>query len=1118
MFHIYYSNQLDILKTLVTTLMQYDPLKNAFASEIILVQSLGMAQWLQIEIAKSIGISANIKFALPAKFIWDMFISVLPDIPIENSFSKNAINWKIMHRLPMLLKKNEFISLHYYLDKKTDKRKLFQLSYRIADLFDKYLVYRPEWLNSWESGILINGLGEAQKWQSILWCDLIQYSKELGQSLWHRANLYARFMQKMNTSEKIFFKNLPKRIFVCGITSLPPAYLKILEALSMHVEIHLLFTNPCREYWCDIQDHEYFKKDDNHKYQKVESYFLDKASITSNIYNQRNTNPLLYSWGKLGSDHLFLLHQIESKYNIDAFVNIERDNLLHNVQSDILNLKDHSIIDLNFTKLLDSSNKRCLEPTDNSITIHNCHSPQREVEVLQNYLLNIMEKNKNINPRDIIVMVADIDNYIPFIQAVFDNYPDTRYLPFSISNSSSSKSHPAIVAILYLLSLPNNRCISEDILGLLNVSSLANNFSITETKLHLLRRWVNESGIRWGIDDTNIEEFSLPVTGQHTWNFGLQRMLLGHAMESCNGHWEGIIPYDESSGTLSELIGCIGKLLSKLNHWRKVLAQSRSLSEWLPLCKELIDSFFSINNVETEAALLLVQEEWKKLIECGIKAKFDEMISIIILRDTLSKRLEKQSINQYFLAGSINFCTLMPMRAIPFKIICLLGMNNDIYPRTVTSLGFDLMSNQSRKGDRNHRDDDRYLFLEALLSAQDQLYISYIGRTIHDCTECYPSILVTELLEYIGQSFYLKGHEKYGLDESAKHVRMHVEHYHTRMPFEVKNFQSNTYNNSFIYEWLPVALGNGIPYTNFVSKLEYKEIKNLTLDRFLTFWKHPIRAWFQQRLGINFYLKNNNIPNTEPFVLSNSERYKINLELLNYLIKGSDIEQLYMYYHAAGNLPYGSFGKFFWKKQSKEMNNIAVLVKNYFSPSKIWEINFKIKNFTFVGWLKQVQKNGLLRWSPTILSIKDGLSLFLEHLIYCILGGKGTSRMYGLNNSYWSFPEFTIEESIEKLTHYIDGYKEGMQQPIILLAKSSSAWLNTSYNKKTNTLLMDSITQFKARNNLLKVFFGNDRNGECSDIYLQRIFNRLKENELQQIIEAAKKWYLPVLKSVNEYY
>lgn len=221
MFTVYHSNQLDLLKTLTSALIARDPLADPFQQEVVLVQSPGMAQWLQMQLAEQFGIAANVAFPLPATFIWDMFTRVLPDIPKESAFSKDAMTWKLMWLLPEMLTQPAFAPLQHYLTDDGDKRKIHQLAGRVADLFDQYLVYRPQWLESWQRGERIDGLAEAQQWQAPLWARLVEYTRELGQPEWHRANLYSRFIHALEQA-KTCPPGLPPRVFICGISALPP--------------------------------------------------------------------------------------------------------------------------------------------------------------------------------------------------------------------------------------------------------------------------------------------------------------------------------------------------------------------------------------------------------------------------------------------------------------------------------------------------------------------------------------------------------------------------------------------------------------------------------------------------------------------------------------------------------------------------------------------------------------------------------------------------------------------------------------------------------------------------------------------------------------------------------
>ncbi|WP_368884537.1 exodeoxyribonuclease V subunit gamma [Providencia vermicola] len=1119
MFQVYHSNQLELLKELIAHLMENEPLSHPFAQEIILVQSPGMSQWLQIELAKRFGIAANIHYPLPATFIWDMFRRVLPDIPKESAYTKQAMTWKLMKILPTVIDEDDFEPLRHYLEHDLDKRKLHQLAGRVADLFDQYLVYRPQWIEKWQQNELIDGLGVNQLWQKRLWLQLVDYTQSLGQSPWHRANLYQSFIDKLSNSQNLH-NVLPKRIFICGISSLPPVYLQALSAIAEHTDIHLMFTNPCRYYWGDIHSHSFLAKLQKRKLR----HYIDKNEISrfkieehaQELFNdegeQELANPLLASWGKLGRDNLYFISQIDSANEISAFVDTNRNSLLENLQQDILDLENHAQLGTDLRAYSTSIGKRVLTLSDQSVTFHSCHSAQREVEVLQDNLLALFEQDPTLTPRDVIVMVSDIDSYTPFIQAVFGNTATKRYIPFSISDRKALQAHPILQAFILLLDLPQSRFSTEQVLTLLEVSAFAERFDIDESELGLLRRWVNESGIRWGLDDDNVRALSLPVIGQNTWQFGLSRMLLGYAMDSRYGPWNGVLPYDECSGLAAQLAGKLALLVSTLKEWRTLLATERTLDEWQDICQQLIESFFQTDS-ETELVLTLVTEQWHKILQNAINSGYDEQISLRLIRDELAVCFDDEKISQRFLAGSVNFCTLMPMRSVPFKVVCLLGMNDGIYPRSIPPLGFDLMAEKPARGDRKRRDDDRYLFLEALNSAAKQLYISYIGLSIQDNQVCNPSVLVTELLDYICQSFCLQGDDKLNIDESALRLKKHLVFQHNRVPFAKENFMANSPYQSFASEWLPAAetvLQEGKP---FIYELDERErVTDISIEQLLRFYRHPIRAFFQQRLKVHFTIEETELPEDEPFLLDKLQRYKMNERILALLIKDENPQPLYQALKASGQLPAKQFGQLYWEQQINDIAPLAEKIKQQNVQPTDYVIDLQINGIKISGVLRNAHEKGILRYRPAYLTAHDGVQLWIEHLLFNLAINEGESVALGRENSIWHFSSVKQSDAKNYLEQLIAGYCKGLNTPLLLLNQSGWNWLSACFDKKTKQYdFASEEIQQKALSILMQSLQGSSmKRGEMEDDYVLRICRNIDQHLIQALLENTQRYLLPM--------
>ena len=467
--------------------------------------------------------------------------------------------------------------------------------------------------------------------------------------------------------------------------------------------------------------------------------------------------------------------------------------------------------------------------------------------------------------------------------------------------------------------------------------------------------------------------------------------------------------------------------------------------------------------------MTLIEQQWQAIITEGLGAEYGDAIPLSLLRDELAQRLDQERISQRFLAGPVNICTLMPMRSIPFKVVCLLGMNDGVYPRQLAPLGFDLMSQKPMRGDRSRRDDDRYLFLEALISAQQTLYISYIGRSIQDNSERFPSVLVQELLDYIGQSHYLPGDELLTCDQSEARVKAHITRLHTRMPFDAQNYLPGE-QQSYAREWLPAASLSGKAHTDFVQPLPFEMPETLTLETLQRFWAHPVRAFFQMRLRVNFRSEESEIPDTEPFTLEGLTRYQLNQQLLNTLVEENDAERLFRRFRAAGTLPYGPFGEILWDTQRQEMQSLAERIIACRQPCQSMEIDLNCNGVQITGWLPQVQEDGLLRWRPSLISIAQGVQLWLEHLVYCASGGTGESRLFLRKDGEWRFPPLDAEQALLYLSQLIEGYREGMSSPLLVLPESGGAWIKTCYDAANDAMLDDDATLQKARSKFLQAY------------------------------------------------
>ncbi|MFM8332263.1 MAG: exodeoxyribonuclease V subunit gamma [Candidatus Methylumidiphilus sp.] len=896
---VIHSNQLESLRSLVVAWIQAHPLA-PLENEIVLVQSNGMSQWLKIALAEAdgLGICAAIAPQLPGRFLWGAYQSVLSkdDVPDVSPFEKQAMAWRLFRLLPGLLADARFVALREFLDDDTDARKRHQLAECLADLLDQYQVYRADWLRDWAEGLdqLRDAHGAAKPlppehvWQAEIWRAILRDVPEEHRGT-SRALLHERFIAALEEAT-VRPPRLPRRVIVFGISSLPQQMVKALAGLAKFCQILLCVHNPCQFYWADIIEHKELLRAERRRQQHKPLMPKDLKDEDLHLH----ANPLLAAWGKQGRDYVRLLDEFDEPENyrawfqridlFDDFGEAGRRSLLQQVQQAILQL----------APLPANPDDRPAASADGSVLFQIAHSPQREVEILHDHLLDLFAQRQQagqpLQPRDIIVMVPDIDTYAPHISAVFGqiDFTDPRYIPYSLTDQSERGHNPLMVAVEALLHLTESRFAVGDLMDLLDVPALRKRFAIGEDDLPMLRRWIEESGIRWGLHAGQRETLGLlPGLEQNSWRFGLCRMLLGYAVGGGEAYAD-IEPYDEIGGLDAALIGPLAALLDTLEtHWR-VLATSATPPVWVERLRQLLDDFFAPDSDREQLSLERLLESLGRFEEVCAEVDLDEALPITVVREAWLSGVDEPTLTQRFLAGRVNFCTLLPMRAIPFQIVCLMGMNDGDYPRTHMPWSFDLMAQAKayRPGDRSRRDDDRYLFLEALLSAREQLYISWVGRSAQDNSERPPSLLVGQLFDYLAAGWTnppLPQREGKEEDGGLALLRLlTVEHplqaFSRRyfLPPQAEGHDARLFTHA--REWRDA---HNLPDRPATAELPpFVQTAPLTLDSLGLFLRHPVKAFFNTRLKVWFDMDTVASEDIEPFAFDRLQQFFLGNELL----------------------------------------------------------------------------------------------------------------------------------------------------------------------------------------------------------------------------------------------
>lgn len=866
-FLAFHSNRSEDLAEVVINWIRRHPL-NPLEEEIILVQSNGMAEWVKMELARIGGVCAATRVELPSRFLWRTYRQVLgrDAVPSDSPLDKVPMIWRLMQLLPTLLDEPDFAPVAGFLQADEPDRML-QLAGKLADLFDQYQNYRADWLGAWALGqdhlILANGrlteLPPEQSWQPRLWRAVL-HTLDTQQQQSIRPQLHQQVLARLGSEEPLASK-VAQRVIVFGMSQIPWTTLQALAALAPHSQVMLAIPNPCRFYWGDIMDGRELLQ----SVRRRQPLRLGRELSSLPLEDMHaHSHPLLAAWGRQGRDFIRQLdvfddaQQSRHKFDlarIDLFDETDEDDhtpLLKQVQNrirDMVPLAEHIASPL--------------ASTDHSIVFHSAHSKVRELEILHDQLLQLLAQSDStqaLNPRDVIVMVPDIEQMAPAIRAVFGQYKrqDPRFIPFDIADMSAKNSSPLLGAVDWLLRLPQQRCCMSELVDLLEVGAVAARFGIDQGSLPKLTQWMVGAGIRWGLNVEHRAELGLLACGdQNSAWFGLRRMLLGFAsgmvaVDEPLGHFNEIEPFAEVGGLEAELAGSLAHLLQALVNWWSVASTPATPAAWVERCRTLLSEMVKAVSDTDKQALVALEDGLVAWLCACEDAGFAEEVPLIVARSAWMEAMEVPKLNQRFQAGGVTFCTLMPMRAIPFEVVCLLGMNDGDYPRRSTRSDFDLMGlpGTARPGDRSRRDDDRQLMLEALLSARRQLYISWCGRSVRDNSEQPPSVLVSQLRDYLSAGW-------------GKAVVSARTTHHPLQPFSRRYFELGSPLVTHAREWRAahasaqmsspgVSLDNPASDIQVLTAFSADPHLPVTLSQLTRFLRNPVKDFFRQRLLVVF--------------------------------------------------------------------------------------------------------------------------------------------------------------------------------------------------------------------------------------------------------------------------
>jgi exodeoxyribonuclease V gamma subunit len=1071
--HLNVSNDISVLAARLTARVGGQH-RDPFQSEWIVTQTAGMNDWLKQRFATDLGIAANMRFCTPDDVVTQVRYWLQP--AGKQPLDREVVRWAIFG----LLGTADFRTAHpekaaYFSD--SDIRRI-SLADEMADLFDQYQIYRSDLLTEWRRRRVH---GEAAvDWQEWLWARL---QERFDTSHIDRVEAKRALREILLDPEAraLVGRRMPI-LHVFGVAVITPYHLEMIYVLSEFIEVYLYLVNPAPgAYWLEDTTERQMAA----KRRGGARTLPGAAQVTLG-------NELLINLGRLVRDSFSLLFQDQDMINLydpEEAAPPAGDRLLHKIQRDI----QHNRHGSDREEILSS------DIEDGSLVLTGSFTPLREVEALYNHLVRLVDGTPGgISPRDILVQVTDIDLYAPYIKAVFGN---ARYrMPFSIADQSVTADNNMFTAVQALLAIDAEQMKAEEVLELLESPYIRTRFGITDTED--IRDAVRQAGIIYSLEGRQEDD-----TRYISWHHGLKRILyglcIGGGVAFDDGR-EDLLPLDSAEGAAAdERI----RFIHFLNMLEQLMAERRAprtIAGWAGYLRRLLEELVfeaGARDDEDHPHFISLLDEMSQLDQF-----LGEEVSFEVFRHSFLHRLVREQRTRAFLAQGITFCSMVPMRSIPFRVVAMLGMDYDKFPRRDSGVSFSyLVSGEPRPGDRNVRNNDRHLFLETLLSAREMLYISYCSRDEKDAALKPPSSLVDELIDYVAKGMVSQ--------PDTEHLRNQWVLQHPLHGF-----------NSAYFDGRHAALRNYLPESRFRTGIEVAEgaprvqtfdLQDVDIDRLVAFMQNPPRTLLQRQFNVSYYDEELLLPEHEVFEVDSLQKHALRQDLL-----GMDPAVLTDYarrQQRTGKLPLHNMGTALAGHLLDEMAELRAAFSSACNGRSSEEvaIDLPLTEGRLIGRIPGVYGDEFIVVCTSSSHFKYVLAGYVRYLALLASGRSLsfvfiTSKIEGLHRI--DAGTITAAEAIMRLDRFVQYYRSGHAAYFRFhpnLAREDFEMLTADHESFTDQL--ESLME-------------NDRIFDFNDEYLQKAighgffskdgFDELKSNVTEIMRPLAA--YLPALFPVKK--
>ena len=995
-FLIHSSHRVETLAERLADEMRRRPGDPLLAERIVVPHPI-MGRWLRLQLATELGVAAHLRIELPAAFAWAAMREAMPALPTVPVYEPAYLRWRIFERLDRWDGDDEIAC--YLAD--GDARKRFELADRLAIAYDRCLVYRPDSIRAWQTG-------ESSHWHGRLWAELAaDYMSEHQPKSRHWIDVLDDYRSAL------VGQAARPRVSFFAVTTLSPSYLEMLHLATAAMEIHLFLLSPRRDFWGTPPS------------RKAGGYYAEESE-------------LLEAWGRPARDLQAMLYRRQAVEVVDQLAARDQpsgDTCLGTVQADIVGAAAPS----------------AARNPDDSIQIHVCHSPTREVEVLHDLLLGVFDQCPDIQPADVLVLTPDLEIYAPIIAAVFGAAGRIR---FQVGRRRFNEG-AALTAFLDLLELPGSRYAANAVLAPLRAASVRACFGIGESDLEGIRDAVRRAGIRWGLDAAHRTELDVPASPNHNWHHGLRRLLLGYAIDAdADVLLDGVTPcaldrwgYRSGAADYQHL----GRFLRycestfALDHWSQA---AHPPSEWAArLRTDVLARFFTADRGSTPEVSRELSTVARLIddfaVECD-NAGTGTPVPFGVLRDVLSERAAASTRGLPRLADGVTVTGLTVGQAPPAKVVCAVGMNDGAFPRRPPAMAFEFLvrlfgEDARRLGDRDVRDDDRFAFLEAVLAARRCLLLTYTGRDLQEDKPIPPSVVVSELTEYLDRRFP---------DAAGEGGRERWQTRHPLQPFSPRYFRPDeaalfSYSAPMAAAATALDAGGGAP-DRFGGTLEAaRAAPEIELEDLIRFAVSPSKHFVRRRLGLHLEVRDDELADDEPFHLDALQAWQLKSDLADWG-KPSEVRAARLA-AASGLLPPGNMADIQHRESAGEVARLQEALLPYRDYDTTGEVDAVMNDTRVVGVVKQFhdEKNELVWWRIGAIRAKDRIAVWLRLL--ALTGARDCRLLAYLFGSKSGAEPSTLTgpspaRARELLGDWVTAWQEGQRKPLPFFAETSWVW------------------------------------------------------------------------------